>query len=80
MKNFMHDTNVSFSQVKVFHKGNGLSEDLLLGCKNVLKERKVVLGLMSKCETISANMTKQVNSLMKTGTGAVKQPKVLNNQ
>ncbi|KAF6729732.1 SWI/SNF-related matrix-associated actin-dependent regulator of chromatin subfamily A containing DEAD/H box 1 [Oryzias melastigma] len=32
----------------VFNKENGLSEALLLGCKVVLKERKVVLGLMSK--------------------------------
>ncbi|XP_074526874.1 SWI/SNF-related matrix-associated actin-dependent regulator of chromatin subfamily A containing DEAD/H box 1A [Halichoeres trimaculatus] len=66
--------------VDVFHKGNGLSEDLLTGCKVVLKERKVVLGLMSKCETISTKMTKQVNFLMETGTGAMKQPSVLNSQ
>uniref|UniRef100_A0A7N8XIW3 DNA helicase n=1 Tax=Mastacembelus armatus TaxID=205130 RepID=A0A7N8XIW3_9TELE len=36
------------SLVEVFHKENGLSEDLMLGCRVVLKERKVVLGLMSK--------------------------------
>ncbi|XP_034547870.1 SWI/SNF-related matrix-associated actin-dependent regulator of chromatin subfamily A containing DEAD/H box 1A isoform X2 [Notolabrus celidotus] len=64
----------------VFHKGNGLSEDVLMGCKVVLRERKVVLGLMSKCETISTKMTNQVTSLMETGTGAMKQPKVLSSQ
>ncbi|RVE68105.1 hypothetical protein OJAV_G00088450 [Oryzias javanicus] len=64
----------------VFHKGNGLSEELLLGCKVVLKERKVVLGLMSKCETISKRMVKQVTEVMESGTGSMNQPAVLNNQ
>ncbi|MEQ2179454.1 hypothetical protein GOODEAATRI_025070 [Goodea atripinnis] len=31
-----------------------------LGCKVVLKERKVILGLMSKCQTISSKMVKWV--------------------
>uniref|UniRef100_UPI0037E70398 SWI/SNF-related matrix-associated actin-dependent regulator of chromatin subfamily A containing DEAD/H box 1A n=1 Tax=Semicossyphus pulcher TaxID=241346 RepID=UPI0037E70398 len=66
--------------VDVFHKDNGLSDSLLLGCRVVLKERKVVLGLMSKCETISSRMTKQVTSVMEKGTGAMKQPSVLNSQ
>ncbi|XP_071339280.1 SWI/SNF-related matrix-associated actin-dependent regulator of chromatin subfamily A containing DEAD/H box 1A [Trachinotus anak] len=65
---------------EVFHKDNGLSEDLLVGCKLVLKERKVVLGLMSKCETISSKMVKQVTQVMKNGTGSMKQPSVLNSQ
>ncbi|XP_023250777.1 SWI/SNF-related matrix-associated actin-dependent regulator of chromatin subfamily A containing DEAD/H box 1 [Seriola lalandi dorsalis] len=68
------------SLVAVFHKENGLSENLLLGCKLVLKERKVVLGLMSKCETISSKMVKQVTVVTEKGTGTLKQPKVLNHQ
>uniref|UniRef100_A0A3B4VKH1 DNA helicase n=1 Tax=Seriola dumerili TaxID=41447 RepID=A0A3B4VKH1_SERDU len=68
------------SLVEVFHKENGLSENLLLGCKLVLKERKVVLGLMSKCETISSKMVKQVTVVTEKGTGTMKQPKVLNHQ
>ncbi|XP_070759920.1 SWI/SNF-related matrix-associated actin-dependent regulator of chromatin subfamily A containing DEAD/H box 1A [Enoplosus armatus] len=68
------------SLVDVFHKNNGLSEDLLLGCRVVLKERKVVRGLMSKCETISSKMVKQVTEVMERGTGAMKQPSILNSQ
>lgn len=64
----------------MFNKENGLSEALLLGCKVVLKERKVVLGLMSKCETISKRMVKQVIEVMENGTGSLNQPAVLNNQ
>uniref|UniRef100_A0A3P9HKK4 DNA helicase n=1 Tax=Oryzias latipes TaxID=8090 RepID=A0A3P9HKK4_ORYLA len=64
----------------VFHKGNGLSEELLLGCKVVLKERKVVLGLMSKCQSISKRMVKQVTEVMENGTASMHQPSVLNNQ
>ena len=67
-------------QVEVFHKENGLSENLLLGCRLVLRERKVVLGLMSKCETISSKMVKQVTAVMDKGTGAVRQPGILNSQ
>ncbi len=67
-------------EVEVFHKENGLSEDLLLGCRVVLKERKVVLGLMSKCDTISSKMVKQVTEVMEKGTGAMKQPSILNSQ
>lgn len=67
-------------QKEVFHKDNGLSEDLLSGCRVVLKERKVVLGLMSKCETISSKMVKQVTEVMDKGTGAMKQPRILNSQ
>ncbi|KAG7223402.1 hypothetical protein INR49_032229, partial [Caranx melampygus] len=68
------------SLVEVFQKENGLSESLLLGCRLVLKERKVVLGLMSKCDTISSKMMKQVTEVMEKGTGTMKQPKVLNQQ
>lgn len=68
------------SLVDVFHKDNGLSESLLLGCRVVLKERKVVKGLMSKCETISLKMVRQVTEVMEKGTGAMKQPSILNSQ
>ncbi|CAN9513129.1 unnamed protein product [Ophioblennius macclurei] len=68
------------SLLEVFHKDNGLSEDLLIGCKVVLKERRVVLGLMSKCETISSKMVKQVTSVIDQGTGTMQQPSVLNSQ
>ncbi|XP_034728991.1 SWI/SNF-related matrix-associated actin-dependent regulator of chromatin subfamily A containing DEAD/H box 1A isoform X1 [Etheostoma cragini] len=68
------------SLIDVFHKENGLSDGLLLGCRVVLKERQVVLGLMSKCNTISSKMFKQVTQVMERGTGAMKQPSVLNSQ
>ncbi|KAI3372781.1 hypothetical protein L3Q82_023239, partial [Scortum barcoo] len=68
------------SLTDVFHKNNGLSEDLLLGCRVVLKERSVVVGLMSRCETISSKMVKQVTAVMEKGTGGMKQPNVLNSQ
>ncbi|XP_034397575.1 SWI/SNF-related matrix-associated actin-dependent regulator of chromatin subfamily A containing DEAD/H box 1A isoform X2 [Cyclopterus lumpus] len=68
------------SLVELFVKANGLSESLLLGCKVVLKERKVVLGLMSRCKTISSKMVKQVTEVMESGTGAMKQPILLNSQ
>ncbi|KAM4745184.1 SWI/SNF-related matrix-associated actin-dependent regulator of chromatin subfamily A containing DEAD/H box 1A [Anableps anableps] len=64
----------------VFHKGNGLSDDLLQGCKVVLKERKVILGLMSKCQTISTKMVQRVTEVMESGTGSTKQPSLLNSQ
>lgn len=66
--------------VDVLNKNNGLSEDLLVGCRVVLKERKVVLGLMCKCETISSKMVKQVTQVMEKGTRTMKQPTVLNTQ
>ncbi|CAJ1068968.1 SWI/SNF-related matrix-associated actin-dependent regulator of chromatin subfamily A containing [Xyrichtys novacula] len=68
------------SLVDVFHKYNGLSDNLLVGCKVILKERKVIQGLMSKCESISSKMTKKVTSLMETGSGGVEQPSVLNGE
>ncbi|XP_034090701.1 SWI/SNF-related matrix-associated actin-dependent regulator of chromatin subfamily A containing DEAD/H box 1A isoform X1 [Gymnodraco acuticeps] len=66
------------SLVDFFTKDKGLSENLLMGCRVVLKERKVVLGLMSKCQTISSKMVKQVTAVMERGTAALKQPKLLN--
>ncbi|KAL6114062.1 smarcad1 [Pungitius sinensis] len=63
-----------------FVKDKGLSDSLLLGCRVVLKERKVVLGLMSKCNTISSKMVRQVTEVMESGTGTMKQPALLNSQ
>lgn len=82
LRQCLMDSNSMFfpRQVDVFHKDNGLSEDLLLGCRAVLKERKVVLGLMSKCETISSQMVKRVTEVMEKGTGAMNQPSILNSQ
>lgn len=51
-----------------------------MGCRVVLRERKVVLGLMSKCETISSNMVKQVTEVVEKGTGSMKQPDILNSE
>ncbi|XP_056140395.1 SWI/SNF-related matrix-associated actin-dependent regulator of chromatin subfamily A containing DEAD/H box 1A [Lampris incognitus] len=65
---------------EVFNKENGLSEDLLFGCKVVLKERTVVLGLMSKCETISSKMVKEVTQVMEKRMGTMTQPSILNSQ
>lgn len=66
------------SLVELIHKDNGLSENILSGSRVVLKERKVVLSLMSKCETISSKLIKQVTEVMESGTGATKKPKLLN--
>lgn len=67
-------------QADAFVKDKGLSDSLLLGCRVVLKERKVVLGLMSKCNTISSKMVRQVTEVMESGTGTLKQPALLNSQ
>uniref|UniRef100_A0A673YWR6 DNA helicase n=1 Tax=Salmo trutta TaxID=8032 RepID=A0A673YWR6_SALTR len=62
----------------VFHKENGLSAELLLGCRVVLRERAVVQGLMSKCQTISGKMVKGVTQVIDKGMGSMTQPSVLN--
>ncbi|XP_064793961.1 SWI/SNF-related matrix-associated actin-dependent regulator of chromatin subfamily A containing DEAD/H box 1A-like isoform X1 [Oncorhynchus masou masou] len=63
---------------EVFHKENGLSAELLLGCRVVLRERAVVQGLMSKCQTISGKMVKGVTQVIDKDMGSVTQPSVLN--
>ncbi|XP_036382651.1 SWI/SNF-related matrix-associated actin-dependent regulator of chromatin subfamily A containing DEAD/H box 1A [Megalops cyprinoides] len=65
---------------ETFHKGNGLSMELVWGCRVVLKEREVVLGLMGKCETISRKMTKDVTRVVERGVGSMKPPAVLNSR
>ncbi|KAF5897664.1 ATP-dependent helicase 1B, partial [Clarias magur] len=58
----------------VLHRGNGLSAELLTGCREVLREREVVQGLMVKCEKISRDMAE----LVQKGLGSMKQPDILN--
>ncbi|XP_077377602.1 SWI/SNF-related matrix-associated actin-dependent regulator of chromatin subfamily A containing DEAD/H box 1A [Festucalex cinctus] len=69
-----------FSLTDRITKNHGLSEDLLSGCKTVLKERTIVRGLMSKCETISSTMVKQVTEVMTAGTAAKLQLGLLNSK
>ncbi|KTF89392.1 hypothetical protein cypCar_00014384, partial [Cyprinus carpio] len=61
-----------------FFKDNGLSIDLVHGCKVVLKERQVVTDLMGRCEKIAQKMTKDVTQVIEAGMGSIKQPKILN--
>ncbi|KAI1900229.1 hypothetical protein AGOR_G00047850 [Albula goreensis] len=65
---------------ETLHKGNALSMDLVYGCRMVLKERQVVLGLMSKCETIARKMTEDVTRVIERGAGSMKQPANLNSK
>ncbi|KAK9968113.1 hypothetical protein ABG768_002455 [Culter alburnus] len=59
------------------HRGNGLSTELLAGCREVLKEREVVKGLMSKCEEISVKLIQDVTQMMNNGPGSMSQPRIL---
>ncbi|XP_067289723.1 SWI/SNF-related matrix-associated actin-dependent regulator of chromatin subfamily A containing DEAD/H box 1b isoform X2 [Pseudorasbora parva] len=59
------------------HRGNGLSAELLAGCREVLKEREVVKGLMSKCEEISVKLIQDVTQMMNKGPGSMSQPQIL---
>ncbi|XP_039535458.1 SWI/SNF-related matrix-associated actin-dependent regulator of chromatin subfamily A containing DEAD/H box 1A isoform X1 [Pimephales promelas] len=63
-----------------FYKDNGLSIELVHGCKVVLKERQVVRDLMGRCEKIAQKMTKDVTQVIEAGMGSIKQPKVLNSK
>ncbi|KAJ8285279.1 hypothetical protein GJAV_G00024990 [Gymnothorax javanicus] len=65
---------------ETFHKGNGLSSELLWGCRVVLKEREVVLGLMGKCEGIARKMVRDVSRVMDRGAGPLQQPSILNDR
>uniref|UniRef100_A0A671R0H3 DNA helicase n=1 Tax=Sinocyclocheilus anshuiensis TaxID=1608454 RepID=A0A671R0H3_9TELE len=44
---------------------NCLSTELLTGCREVLKEREVVKGLMSKCEEISVKLIQDLTQIEK---------------
>ncbi|XP_051540079.1 SWI/SNF-related matrix-associated actin-dependent regulator of chromatin subfamily A containing DEAD/H box 1b isoform X1 [Myxocyprinus asiaticus] len=61
----------------VMHRGNGLSTELLAGCRDVLKEREVVKGLMSKCEEISEKLVQDVTQVFNKGPGSMSQPQIL---
>ncbi len=65
------------SQDDAMHRGNGLSTELLAGCREVLKEREVVKGLMSKCEEISVKLIQDVTQVMNKGPGSMSQPQIL---
>ncbi|XP_056323369.1 SWI/SNF-related matrix-associated actin-dependent regulator of chromatin subfamily A containing DEAD/H box 1b isoform X3 [Danio aesculapii] len=56
---------------------NGLTAELLAGCREVLKEREVVKGLMSKCEEISVKLIQDVTQVMDKGPGSMTQPEIL---
>ncbi|XP_075466044.1 SWI/SNF-related matrix-associated actin-dependent regulator of chromatin subfamily A containing DEAD/H box 1 isoform X2 [Ascaphus truei] len=60
-------------------RASGLSEDLIWDCKTLIKEREVVLKLMSKCEEISRKLTKQVTQITEDGESLwnIKQPSIL---
>uniref|UniRef100_A0AAR2IRE5 DNA helicase n=1 Tax=Pygocentrus nattereri TaxID=42514 RepID=A0AAR2IRE5_PYGNA len=62
----------------VFCKDNSLSMELVHGCKMVLKERQVLKQLMTRCESISRKMTKDVTQVIKNGMCSMKQPAILN--
>ncbi|KAM6984848.1 SWI/SNF-related matrix-associated actin-dependent regulator of chromatin subfamily A containing DEAD/H box 1b [Aplochiton taeniatus] len=62
---------------ETFHRENGLSTELLAGCRVVLQERHVVRSLMAKCEKISDKMRRRVAQVVCSSTGS-KQPHTLN--
>ncbi|XP_063066399.1 SWI/SNF-related matrix-associated actin-dependent regulator of chromatin subfamily A containing DEAD/H box 1b isoform X2 [Engraulis encrasicolus] len=57
--------------------GNGLSTELLARCKEVLREREVVKGLMDRCEEIAKKMSRDVTQVLQSGTGSTEQPRIL---
>uniref|UniRef100_A0A8C7LIB9 SNF2 related chromatin remodeling ATPase with DExD box 1b n=1 Tax=Oncorhynchus kisutch TaxID=8019 RepID=A0A8C7LIB9_ONCKI len=58
--------------------GNGLSTDLVQGCRVVLRERDVVRSLMTKCEKIANKMMQDVTQVVERDKGSQKQPEILN--
>uniref|UniRef100_A0A8C8IB79 DNA helicase n=1 Tax=Oncorhynchus tshawytscha TaxID=74940 RepID=A0A8C8IB79_ONCTS len=59
-------------------EGNGLSTDLVQGCRVVLRERDVVRSLMTKCEKIANKMMQDVTQVVERDKGSQKQPEILN--
>uniref|UniRef100_A0A673WLJ8 DNA helicase n=1 Tax=Salmo trutta TaxID=8032 RepID=A0A673WLJ8_SALTR len=57
---------------------NGLSTDLVQGCRVVLRERDVVRSLMTKCEKIANKMMQDVTQVVERDKGSQKQPEILN--
>ena len=66
------------AQDKALSGGNGLSVELLAGCREVLREREVVQGLMGRCEEIAQKMSRDVTQVLESGTGSMEQPRILN--
>ncbi|KAJ8287081.1 hypothetical protein GJAV_G00047440 [Gymnothorax javanicus] len=66
--------------VQAFTRGNGLSLELLHGCRRVIRERDVILGLMTRCEDVTEKMTRTVTQVIKGGEGSVVQPEILNSK
>ncbi|XP_069486663.1 SWI/SNF-related matrix-associated actin-dependent regulator of chromatin subfamily A containing DEAD/H box 1 [Ambystoma mexicanum] len=58
---------------------NGLPDSFVWDCKTLIKEREVVLRLMTKCENISNKLTKQVTKITEDGESgwSVKPPSIL---
>lgn len=67
-------------QNEQFYKDNGLSMELVHGCRNVLRERQVLKQLMNKCEGIARKMTKDISQVIENGMGSMKQPTTLNSK
>ncbi|XP_017324361.1 SWI/SNF-related matrix-associated actin-dependent regulator of chromatin subfamily A containing DEAD/H box 1A isoform X2 [Ictalurus punctatus] len=63
-----------------FYKDNGLSMELVHGCRSVLKKRQVLKQLMNKCESIARKMTKDITKVIENGMGSMKQPITLNSK
>ncbi|XP_035378006.1 SWI/SNF-related matrix-associated actin-dependent regulator of chromatin subfamily A containing DEAD/H box 1A isoform X2 [Electrophorus electricus] len=63
-----------------FYKDNGLSAELLHGCKVVLKERQVLQHLMNRCASIARKMSRDVTQVIKNGMCTTKQPAILNSK
>ncbi|KAG5835158.1 SWI/SNF-related matrix-associated actin-dependent regulator of chromatin subfamily A containing DEAD/H box 1B-like isoform X1 [Anguilla anguilla] len=66
--------------VQALHKGNGLSLELLRGCRRVIRERDVILGLMTRCEDASETLTRAATQVIKGGEGSAMQPEILNSK
>ncbi|XP_019908993.2 SWI/SNF-related matrix-associated actin-dependent regulator of chromatin subfamily A containing DEAD/H box 1b isoform X2 [Esox lucius] len=66
--------------VAALDRGNGLSAELLQGCRVVLRGRDVVRCLMTKCENITSKMMQDVAQVMERDTGSQKQPEILNSK
>uniref|UniRef100_A0A8C7UT64 DNA helicase n=1 Tax=Oncorhynchus mykiss TaxID=8022 RepID=A0A8C7UT64_ONCMY len=62
----------------IMNSGNGLSTDLVQGCRVVLRERDVVRSLMTKCEKIANKMMQDVTQVVERDKGSQKQPEILN--
>ncbi|KAJ7987207.1 hypothetical protein DPEC_G00336350 [Dallia pectoralis] len=66
--------------VAALDRGNGLSSELLQGCRVVLMGRDVVRSLMTQCENITNKMMQDVSQVMERDTGSQKQPEILNSK